>query len=102
METELFGDCLSRGTNQLGTHCGGPNVSLPPAYCIKVRYSEKATKIRNNLPFPLILITYSSNIDGMVASKKLGDLFSYFCGILRISELYHETFKFLPKFLKIK
>ena len=30
MRTELVGDRLSRGTNQLGTHCGGPNVSQPP------------------------------------------------------------------------
>ena len=29
MGTELVGDRLSRGTNQLGTNCGGPNVRGP-------------------------------------------------------------------------
>ena len=29
MGTELVGDRLSRGTNQLGTMCLGPNVSQP-------------------------------------------------------------------------
>jgi hypothetical protein len=31
MGTELVGDRLSRGTNQLGTNCGGPNVGGPYA-----------------------------------------------------------------------
>ena len=34
MGTELGGDCLSRGTNKLGTHCGGPNVRGPYAFGI--------------------------------------------------------------------
>jgi len=29
MGTELVGDRLSRGTNQLGTNCEGPNVRGP-------------------------------------------------------------------------
>ena len=32
MGTELVWDCLPRGTNQLGTHCGGPTVWGPYAW----------------------------------------------------------------------
>ena len=35
MGTELVGDRLSRGTNQLGTNCGGPNVREPYVFGTK-------------------------------------------------------------------
>ena len=35
MGTKLVGDCLSRGTNQLGTHCEEPNVRGPYAFGTK-------------------------------------------------------------------
>ena len=35
MGTELVGDRLSRGTNHLGTNCGGPNVRGPYAFRTK-------------------------------------------------------------------
>ena len=35
MGTELVGDRLSRGINQLGTNCGGPNVRGPYAFGTK-------------------------------------------------------------------
>ena len=35
MRTELVGDRLSRGTNQLGTNLGGPNVRGPYAFGTK-------------------------------------------------------------------
>ena len=35
MGTELVGDCLSRGTNQLGNHCGELNVQGPYVFGTK-------------------------------------------------------------------
>ena len=35
MGTELVGNALSRGTNQLGTHCWGPNVRGPYVFGTK-------------------------------------------------------------------
>ena len=36
MRTELVGYHLSRGTNQLGTNCGGPNVSQPNLFTFQI------------------------------------------------------------------
>ena len=41
MGTELVGDRLSRGTNQLGNNCGGPNVRGPYAFGTKCVTAQK-------------------------------------------------------------
>ena len=39
--TKLVGDRLSRGTNQLGTNCGGPNVWGPYAFGTKCATADQ-------------------------------------------------------------
>ena len=43
MGTELVGDRLSKGTNQLGTKCGGPNVQGPYGFGTKCVTASKLT-----------------------------------------------------------
>ena len=56
MGTELVGDCLSRETNQFGTHCAGPNVCGPYAFGIKCVTAFIST--HKNIKFSLDLIDW--------------------------------------------
>ena len=54
MGTELVGECLSRGTNQLGTHCGGPNVRGPYGFGTKCVTAHRSIIVRYAVAFLLL------------------------------------------------
>ena len=75
----------------LNVNDGCALIQLFKSDWVKFRYSEKATKIWNNLPFFLCYLHSAS---------KIWKIVSNFFGLLRMSELYiaaHQSYKF--KFL---
>ena len=61
METKLVRNFLSRGINQLGSHCGGPNVPGPYAIGTSAAY-----QISNYYIFFLIkrMLWYTDTVNG--------------------------------------
>ena len=79
MGTELVGDRLSRGTNQLGTNCGGPNVRGPHAF---------GTKCASNCPNEHI---YNSHYGNGVPAMFISGMYPRATGATAVAPKFSDT-----------